>query len=203
MKKIKALFTDIGGVILTNGWDHHGRNRAIEKFNLDKEEVNERHHLTYDTYELGKIDLATYLKRTVFYKKRDFTVKQFKDFMFAQSQALPDMINFIKELKVKNNLRTLAVSNEAKEVNNYRIKKFKLKEIIDGFISSSFVNMRKPDVEIFKMALDISQYEPGEVVYLEDRMMFVEVANSLGINGIHHTDLESTKLKLQKLGLKI
>lgn len=203
MKKIKALFTDIGGVILTNGWDHVGREKAILKFNLDKEEVNERHHLTYDTFELGKIDLTTYLKRTVFYQKRNFTQKEFKDFMFSLSTPFPDMINLVREVKAKNNLRTLVISNESKELNNYRIKKFKLKEIIDGFISSSYVNMRKPDEGIFRMALDISQYEPDEVVYLDDRMMFVEIANSLGINGIQHTDIESTKQKFQYFGLKI
>lgn len=205
MKKIKALFTDIGGVILTNGWDHIGRDKAIAEFNLDsdKDEINERHHLTYDTFELGKIDLTTYLKRTLFYKKRNFTQKEFKDFMFSLSTPFPDMINLIREVKAKNNLRTLVISNESKELNNYRIKKFRLKEIIDGFISSSYVNMRKPDEGIFRMALDISQYEPDEVVYMDDRMMFVEIANSLGINGIQHTEIESTKLKLQSFGLKI
>ncbi|MBS1492262.1 MAG: HAD hydrolase-like protein [Bacteroidetes bacterium] len=205
MKKIKALFTDIGGVILTNGWDHICREKAIVKFKLepDKEEINERHHLTYDTFELGKIDLTTYLKRTVFYQKRNFTQKEFKDFMFLLSTPFPDMINLIREVKSKNNLRTLVISNESKELNNYRIKKFRLKEIIDGFISSSYVNMRKPDEGIFRMALDISQYEPDEVVYMDDRMMFVEIANSLGINGIQHTDIESTKQKLQSFGLKI
>ena len=203
MKKIKALFTDIGGVILSNGWDHIGREKAVHKFNLNKDEVNERHHLTYDTYEIGKIDLNTYLKRTVFYKKRNFTVKEFKEFMFAQSVSYPHMMKFIKDLKIKNNLRTIAVSNEAKELNNYRIKKFKLKEIIDAFVSSSYVHFRKPDEDIFKVALDVAQFEPDEVVYLEDRMMFVEVANSLGINGIHHTDYASTVYKLAEFGLKV
>ncbi len=203
MKKIKALFTDIGGVLLTNGWDHVGREKAVEKFNLNKEEVNERHHLTYDTFELGKIDLTTYLKRTVFYEKRNFTEKEFKDFMFALSVPFPEMIELVRNIKAENNLRTLVISNESKELNNYRIKKFKLKEIIDGFISSSYVNMRKPDEGIFRMALDISQYAPDEVVYLDDRMMFVEIAVSLGINGIHHIDLESTTTKLKEFGLKI
>jgi len=203
MKKIKALFTDIGGVILSNGWDHTGREKAVAKFNLNKDEINERHHLTYDTYELGKIDLNTYLKRTVFYKKRSFTVKEFKDFMFAQSVSYPHMIQLLKEIKAKNNLRTIAVSNEAKELNNYRIKKFRLKEVIDAFVSSSYVHFRKPDEDIFKLALDVAQFHPDEVVYLEDRMMFVEVAGSLGINAIHHTDYASTVFKLKEYGIKL
>lgn len=203
MKKIKALFTDIGGVLLTNGWDHIGRERAVIKFNLNKDEVNERHHLTYDTFELGKIDLNTYLKRTVFYEKRNFTRKEFKNFMFTQSVAFPDMIELVKSVKEKNKLRTVVVSNESKELNDYRIKKFRLKEIIDGFISSSYVAMRKPDEGIFKMALGVSQSEPDEVVYIDDRMMFVEIAVSLGINGIHHTDYESTVAKLKKYKLKV
>jgi len=60
MKKttpVTTLFTDIGGVLLTNGWDRKGRAAAAKHFRLDLEELNERHHLTYDTYESGKLDL--------------------------------------------------------------------------------------------------------------------------------------------------
>lgn len=198
---MKALFLDIGGVLLTNGWDRIARNRAVEKFNLDKDEVHERHHLTFDTYESGKLSLDEYLNRVVFYENRSFSKDEFKAFMFSQSQELPGMLNFIRELKKKNGLKITAVSNEGRELIDYRIQKFKLFEIFDAFIASSYVHFRKPDVDIYKIALDITQIQPDQIAYLDDRHMFVEVANSLGIYGIHHTSYESSKQRLSRLGL--
>lgn len=203
VKKINTLFLDIGGVLLTNGWDRSARNKAVEKFGLDLDEVNERHHLTFDTYEVGKLSLDEYMNRVVFYRKRNFSKDEFRKFMFSQSQKLPDMISFIRRLKDKYNLRVTAVSNEGRELTEYRINKFKLYKIFDAFVASSFVHFRKPDVDIYKVALDVSQVSPREVMYIDDRHMFVEVAKTLGIKGIHHTGYESTKIKLEKAGLRL
>jgi len=198
---ITTFFLDIGGVLLTNGWDRQSRVKAIEQFNLDGEEVNERHHLTFDTYEVGKISLDEYLDRVIFYEMRTFTKSDFKEFMFAQSQQLPDMIDYIKKLKFKYSLRVTAVSNEGRELTEHRIEKFKLYDLFDSFVASSFVHFRKPDVDIFKIALDVSQTSPEKVVYIDDRHMFVEVAGTVGIKGIHHTSFPSTKVKLAEFGL--
>jgi putative hydrolase of the HAD superfamily len=202
-KKINTLFLDIGGVLLTNGWDRQARYKAVKQFNLDLDEVNERHHLTFDTYEVGKLSLDDYMNRVVFYRKRNFTKDDFRKFMFSQSQKLPDMISFIRRLKDKYKLRVTAVSNEGRELTEYRINKFKLYEIFDAFVASSFVHFRKPDVDIYKVALDVSQVSPREVMYIDDRHMFVEVAKTLGIKGIHHTSYDSTKIKLEKAGLRL
>ncbi len=201
--QIKALFLDIGGVLLTNGWDRGARQRAVEKFDLDLDEINERHHLTFDTYEEGKLSLTEYMDRVVFYEKRDFTKTDFKNFMFSQSQELPHMLDYIKSLKEKYNLRVTAVSNEGRELTEYRINQFKLRQLFDAFIASSFVHFRKPDTDIYQIALDISQVQPENVAYLDDRHMFVEVASSIGINGVHHQSYEKTKTKLEEYGLKL
>lgn len=201
--EIKTLFLDIGGVLLTNGWDHNARRRAMVTFDLNYEEVNERHHLTFDTYEEGKLNLDEYLKRVIFFEERSFTENEFKNFMFAQSKPFPGMINYIRRLKSHFNLKAVAVSNEGRELNEFRIKKFKLDELFDAFISSSFVHYRKPDEDIFRIALDISQTAPGHVVYLDDRLMFVEIARQIGIKAIHHQELEKTKRALTELGLSL
>lgn len=201
--RIKTLFLDIGGVLLTNGWDRHARDRAIEKFGLEAEEMHERHHLTFDTYEEGKLKLDEYLQRVVFFKKRDFSLEDFKKFMFSQSKPFDDMIAIIKKLKAKYDLRVMAVSNEGRELNAHRIEKFRLNEFIDAFISSSFVHFRKPDEDMFRIALDISQTPPEEVAYLDDRPMFVEIACSLGIQGILHENPEKSRQALAELGLTL
>jgi putative hydrolase of the HAD superfamily len=203
---ITTMFLDIGGVLLTNGWGHQSRRDAAEKFNLDYTEMSDRHHLTFDTYEEGKLSLDEYLNRLVFYEDRPFTREDFKTFMFAQSQQKPEMAQtegLLKGLRAKYNLKVATVSNEGLEIARYRIKKFNLGSYVDFFIFSCFVHCRKPDTDLYRLALDCAQVLPKQVVYLDDRAMFVEVARGLGIHGIHHTGYECTRSALACLGLSL
>ena len=198
---ITTLFLDIGGVLLTNGFDHAARGRAAAKFKLQLADLENRHHLTFDTYEEGKLTLQEYLDRVVFYRKRTFTRDQFRRFMFAQSKPYPEMIGLAKQLKARHGLKIAVVSNEARELNEYRIRTFGLAEWIDCFISSCFVHIRKPDADIYRLALDVTQVPAREVVYIENTPMFVRIAEGLGIRSILHTDYKSTARKLASLGL--
>jgi len=201
--KVTTLFLDIGGVLLTNGWDRHARRRAVDKFNLDYDEVDERHHLTFDTYEEGKLTLDEYLNRVVFFEERDFSKDDFKKFMYDQSKPIPEMISLIRKVSEQHSLRNVAISNEGRELTEHRIREFKLGEFIEAFISSCFVHFRKPDEDMFRMALDISQAVPEESIYIDDRPMFVEVARGMGIHGIYHTSPESTRDALSDMGLVV
>jgi len=199
---ITCLFLDIGGVLLTDGWDHHARKRAATHFRLKWTEMEDRHRLTSDTYEEGKLTLEEYLDRVVFCEKRPFTRAQFRRFMFAQSKSYPRMIEWVRKLKEKYGLKIVVVSNEARELNSHRIRKFKLDEFVDCFISSCFVHVRKPDADIFRLALDIAQARTRQVVYIENTPMFVQIAEGLGIRSILHTDYRSTRAKLASFGLR-
>jgi putative hydrolase of the HAD superfamily len=199
---ITTLFLDIGGVLLTDGWDHHARRRAAKNFKLEFAEMENRHHLTFDTYEEGKLSLEEYLGRVVFYQKRPFSRAQFRRFMFAQSQPFPQMIALVVQLKLRYGLKITVVSNEARELNAHRIRKFKLDGFVDSFVSSCFVHMRKPDVDIFQLALDITQAQARQVVYIENTPMFVQIAEGLGIRSILHTNYASTCAILASLGLR-
>ena len=205
MKKatsITCLFLDVGGVLLTNGWGHQSRALAADAFDLNLEEMEDRHHLTFDTYEVGKLTLEEYLSRTVFYEERPFTRDQFREFMFAQSQPYPEMIELVRNLKAQHELRIAVVNNEARELNSHRIRTFKLGEFVDFFISSCFVHFRKPDADIFRLALDIAQVRAEQVVYINDQPMFVQIAAGLGVRSICHTDYQSTRAQLASFGLK-
>ncbi|MGK2864524.1 MAG: HAD-IA family hydrolase [Chitinophagaceae bacterium] len=197
---ITTLFLDIGGVLLTKGWGHESRYLAAEKFNLDIPEMEERHKIVFVTFELGKLTLEEYLDLTVFYKERNFSKDEFRQFMFSQSQPYPEMIELIKQLKKRYGLKVVAVSNEARELNAYRIEEFKLAEFIDFFVSSTYVQLRKPDVDIYKLALDMSQSQPAETICIDDVCVFTNVAESLRIKGICHIDYETTGKELQALG---
>jgi len=198
---ITTLFLDVGGVLLTNGWDRSMRRRAAELFSLDYAEMDERHHLTFDTYEQGKLSLETYLNRVVFYEKRSFTMDEFRKFMFEQSKPFPEMIDMICGLKGRYKLKLAAVSNEGRELTQYRVKTFGLTNFIDFFVSSSYVHVRKPDEDIFRIALDLSNAPPENVLYIDDRAMFVEVAEGLGFRGLHHKGYDQTKAALAGYGL--
>ena len=200
---VTTLFIDIGGVLLTNGWDREARKKAAKEFGLDLDELNERHHLIFSTYEVGKITLDDYLRLVIFYEVRKFSTDQFKNFMFEYSQPYTDMIQLIYQLKNQYKLKVAAVSNEGRELTQYRIKKFNLDNFIDFFISSSFVHFRKPDSEIFKIALDIAQVSVEKVLYIEDRLMFIQIAGELGIRGLHHIVYKSTRSKLGHYGLQL
>jgi len=200
---IRVLFLDIGGVLLTNGWDRAMRQRAAEEFGLDLEEMNERHNLTFDTYERGLLSLDEYLGRVVFYRDRAFTPEQFKDYMFRQSQPIGDNIEVFRRVAGANRLRVGSINNEGRELAIHRICEFHLTELIEFFITSSFVHFRKPDADIFRLALDIAQVPPEGAVYVEDRPMFVEVARDLGIRSIHHENLEKTLRALAGVGLEV
>ena len=199
---ITTLFIDIGEVLLTNGWGHDFRSLAAQKFNLDFTDFDTRHAIAFETYELGKLTMDEYLDIAVFYKPRDFTKNEFRQFMFTQSKPYPEMIDLIKRLKKRYGLKIIAVSNEARELNTYRIQEFKLAGFIDFFVSSTYIHIRKPDTDIYNLALDMAQVQPGEVICIDDVPVFVTVAESMGIKSICHIDYESTCKRLQSFGFE-
>ena len=198
---ITCLFLDVGGVLLTDGWSHGTSKLAARTFGLNLDELKIRHNQALDPYELGKFTISEYLSQVVFYQKRPFTPAQFRKFMFAQSKPFPKMIELARRLKARYGLKILVVNNEGHGLNEYRIQKFHLDGFVDFFISSCVVHLRKPDPDIFRMALETAQVPPDRVVYIDNTPMFVQIAKGLGIRSILHTDYRSTSSKLAAFGL--
>jgi len=199
--KITTLFLDVGGVLLTDGWDRESRKRAAVLFKVDHLAMEKRHHMVFEVYEEGKLSLEKYLDMVVFYRERTFSHDQFKDFMFEQSLPFTNMIALIAAIKKLYGLKVGVVSNEARELNEFRIQKFGLNQLADFFISSSFVHLRKPDPDIFRLALDIAQVPAENILFMDDQALFVSIANGFGMKAIHHIDFTSTARKLQSFGL--
>jgi len=200
---VRTLFLDIGNVILTNGWDRELRRSTADLFHIDYAALDERHHLTYDTYESGKLSFDDYLDRVIFFKPREFSKQDIKDFIFSHTKTFPEMISLLQGLKASHGLHLVAVSNEGRELMEYRIRHFNLGSWIDTFIGSCYVHFRKPDLDIYRLALDVAQSPPHEVLYIDDRAMFVEVAATLGIRGIVHRGYPSTLAALAEHGLSL
>ena len=200
---ITTLFLDIGGVLLTNGWDRHIRPRAADHFALDPVDFENRHKLSFDSLERGHCTLDTYLDRTVFHTPRPFTREAFVAFMFEQSQPLPGVIDFFSELKERNGLRVVAVSNENRALNDHRIRHFGLRHLVDCFVSSCYTGFRKPDPDLFRLALDLCQTPAAQVAFVDNTPLFVDIAETLGMHGVRHTSLETTRCRLSDLGLSL
>jgi putative hydrolase of the HAD superfamily len=201
MAEITALFWDNGGVILTNGWDRDARKLAVGTFHLDWEDFEDRHELMLDAFETGALSLDDYLKRTVFYRPRSFTPEDFKKFMFAQSQPLPDSLAFAGELARSRKYLMAALNNESLEINEYRIKKFKLRDYFEAFFSSCYLGVRKPNAGIYKLALEITQRGPGECILIDDRGLNLECARELGMNTIQYKNLAQLREDLARFGV--
>jgi putative hydrolase of the HAD superfamily len=201
--KITTLFFDVGGVILTNGWDSVARRAAIAKFRLGATEFEKRHELANPAWERGEISLEEYLARTIFYSERTFSPQEFEDFMYAQSQALPESLEFVRRIARSENYLMAVISNESAEINAYRIQKFNLRDIFVAFFSSCYVGIQKPDTRIFQMALRVMQRDASECIFVDDRAENVEGARKAGMNGIHFQNMAQLSLELKKLGVQV
>ena len=201
MSTIRALFWDVGGVLLTNAWDHTQRTPALKHFHLedDEEEFHNRHEMVVSSFERGKITLDEYLDRTVFYRPRPFTREAFRNYMFSLSQPFPGVVQFAQSLSNKYYMGT--INNESRDLNYYRIEKFGLRNIFRLFISSCFVGLRKPESGIYRLALEVTQIPAEDCCFIDDRALNLECAAKLGMHTIEMDSLDQLRADLQKLGV--
>jgi putative hydrolase of the HAD superfamily len=198
---ISAIFWDVGGVLLSNAWDHEQRQRTLKQFNLDEVEFESRHEMLVSSFERGKISLPEYLERTIFYRPRSFTLDAFKQYMFSMSQPDPDTLQLAKELSRSCKYLMSTINNESKELNLFRIQAFGLREIFSLFVSSCFVGLRKPEEGIYRLALEITQRPPEECCFVDDRPLNLDSASRLGMHVIQMENAQQLRQDLQKLGV--
>lgn len=201
MATIRALFWDVGGVLLTNAWDRTERAAALEHFHLDEEEFHDRHEMVVSSFERGKITLDEYLDRTVFYRPRPFTQDAFRDFMFSLSQPFPEVLEFARGLSDSGKYFMGTINNESRELNYYRIEKYGLRKIFRLFISSCFVGFRKPEKDIYRLALETTQIPAEACCFIDDRSLNLECATKLGMQAIQMQTVEQLRDDLGTLGV--
>jgi len=201
MAAVTTLFWDNGGVILTNGWDRDSRQKAVEKFHLDWADFEDRHELMLNAFEEGRATLDEYLRRTIFYRQRDFKPEEFKQFMFDQSQPFPESLDLLARLARTRRYAMAALNNESLEINEYRVRKFKLREYFEMFLSSCYLGVRKPMPQIYQLALRITQREAAECVLIDDRGLNLEYAREQGMHTIQFQNAAQLRGELEKLGI--
>jgi putative hydrolase of the HAD superfamily len=199
--KISAIFWDLGGVLLSNAWDHNQRRQAMDKFQLDSTEFEDRHEMLASSFERGKINLADYLERTVFYRDRPFTIGAFREFMYSLSLPNNEALTIARSLAASGKYFMGTINNESTDLNDYRIAKFGLRDIFDVFVSSCFVRLRKPDEAIYRLALEVTQMPPAECCFIDDRELNLDVAKRLGMSTIRMQNAQQLQEELAKLGI--
>lgn len=203
MPTITTLFWDIGGVIMTNGWDHNSRMDAAQTFGLDWEEYRERHDLSFPAFDAGQITLNQYLDRTIFYRPRSFTREEFTAFMFAQSKEYPETRAVLSDVARSGKYYVASINNEPRELNDYRIEAFNLRKDFQAFFSSCYLNARKPEETIYRIALEVSQRPPENSVFIDDRTLNLENPRRLGMQVIHHLNATQLRGDLKALGIQV
>jgi putative hydrolase of the HAD superfamily len=203
MSDVTALFWDVGGVILSNGWDRADRLAGTRKFGLDWEEFQDRHDLANPAFEAGRITLDTYLQRTVFYRKRNFTPEEFKAFIFAQSEEFPESRAILSSVAATGKYLLATINNEALELNERRIQQFQLRREFKAFFSSCYLGIRKPDEGIYRLALEVTQRQPEECVFIDDRELNVECARMLRMRTIQFQNAAQLRQDLAANGVVV
>jgi putative hydrolase of the HAD superfamily len=203
MAKINTLFWDNGGVILTNGWDRSSRRAAVEKFKLDWADFEDRHELMLNAFETGRATIDEYLRRTVFYRERPFTPDDFKKFMFEQSQPFPESLEFLGKLAQTRAYLMASLNNESREINEYRIHTFQLRDYFQSFFSSCYLGVRKPEEQIYRLALEIAQREPEECILIDDRGLNLECAREIGMHTIQFKNVDQLRQDLVQQGIVV
>jgi putative hydrolase of the HAD superfamily len=200
---IQAIFWDVGGVLLSNAWDHQQRLAAINHFRISLEEFEDRHAMVVSSFERGKITLEEYLDRTVFYRNRPFTRETFKEFMCSLSRPAPEVLAFAQSLADSGKYLMSTINNESRELNLYRIEKYNLRKIFRLFVSSCFVGLRKPEQEIYRVALEITQIPPQQCCFIDDRSLNLECAAKLGMQTFEMVTLDGLRKDLEKVGVGV
>jgi putative hydrolase of the HAD superfamily len=204
MGRVRTVMWDVGGVLLTNGWDHIQRERVLQHFGLPLDPFEKIHAFCNDAWEKDQISVDEYLEKTVFFEPRPFSPADFFAVMKEQSLVLPNTaLRIFEQVAASDDLSVAVLNNESRALNDYRVEKFGLARYASCFISSCYVGLRKPHPEIYKLALDLLQHDPDEVVFIDDRSENIATAKSLGMHGIVHKTASQTAAELGQLGIAV
>lgn len=196
MAAITAMFFDVGGVMLSNGWDRPTRRLAAQHFHFDWDDLEERHELVVSAFETGRLTLDEYLDQTIFYCPQSFSREEFKAFMYAQSRPDLETLALAAELAAQRKYLMATLNNESAELNAYRIRQFHLRDSFTVFFTSCYLGLRKPDPRIYRLAADLTQRDLGECLLVDDRALNVDAARKVGMRAIRFENAAQLRREL-------
>jgi putative hydrolase of the HAD superfamily len=202
MLPFDAILFDVGGVLLTNGWDHRERASVIGQFGLDLADFEKRHPEPNDAWERDAISLDEYLQATVFYEPRGFSRDEFFRAMCAQSKPFENNgLGVLKEIAASCKYIVGTLNNEARATNDYRFEQYGIRKNIDVAFSSCYVGLRKPGQAIYKRALDILGTEGTRTLFIDDRAENAAAAAAAGMTAIRFEGADKLRGQLADYGV--
>ncbi len=203
MDTITTLFFDIGGVCLSNGWDHEQRRAVAKQFGIEHESFDSRHQQIVDSLERGFMTLHEYLDWAVFYEPRAFSHEELEQAIKRLSTPIDGTLELVRAVGRSRRYLQMTINNESRELNEYRIERFGLGELFTGFFTSCYLGLLKPQPEHYRRALQIAQRPAGQCLYIDDRPLNVEVARILGMQTIHFESAAQLERDLRDAGVQL
>jgi putative hydrolase of the HAD superfamily len=202
VRPFDVILFDIGGVLLTNGWDHGDREQIFNRFGIDVTDYQERQSKLYEPWDTGRITADQFLSETIFHCPRPFTREEFWQAVLACSQWLEDgALGILEEIVASNRYLVGALNNEPRETNQYRFEHFGLSRWLRVRLSSCYLGLRKPDLAYYRRAIEILGVLPERILFIDDRIVNVEAAQQVGLRALHYEGAQKLRGELEELGV--
>jgi len=217
-KMIKAIIFDLGGVLMTDVPLKEIAEDLSKRFTPSAEEIWAYLYPSeyWELLTLGKITEEEYWDDFLKALKISGKLEVRSEKSEVRSQKLK------KELKKKvrsslfplghstriinllrNRYKLAILSNHAKEWSEYMKQKFDLFKSFDPIIFSCDVGFRKPDPQIYEMALERLKCDPEECIFIDDKKRNTDAAEKLGMKGIVFEQASRLLEDLLILGLEL
>jgi len=195
---IEVILYDLGNVILP--FSHFQIAEKLSRFSQRIEFQNPAKIFSYlfdfekgavNGYEVGKVSSLEFFQSLKEFFKLSLSFEEFIPIwndIFLENQEVSQTI-----LSQKGKWKLGLLSNTNPLHFDYVLKKFPILRTFDKWILSHEVGFKKPRVEIFKRAIEWANVTPPKILFIDDMKEHVEVAISLGMQGIHFISAEQLK----------
>ena len=211
MQKLRfsSVFWDFGGVITSSPFE------AFSNFelnnNLPKDfirKVNSTNHKSnaWAQLEQSKINLEEF---DVLFKKESkslgYEVSGGQILNLLQGEIRPEMVNALEKLKKENFTLACLTNNfnsgdkNQSALDDINEERTKIMNNFDYIIESKELGIRKPDVEFYLKALEISGADPKKTIFLDDLGINLKPAKELGMTTIKVLDSDQALKELSNL----
>lgn len=194
---VKAIFFDIGGVILRTEYQAP-REHLAERLNLTSEDL---YKAVFESETSRKASLGTVSEdehwTTVARKlgRSEAEAKSIREEFFAGDVVDRDLLNFIRSLRPR--YKTGVISNAWSDMRAFIVEN-KFDDAFDSLTISAEVGVIKPQPKIYQLALEQAKVQASDAVFVDDMPANIEAANMLGMHGILFRDPHETLTQLKK-----
>jgi len=198
---IKAIFFDLGGVILRTEYQAP-RQHLAETFGMDYDEIDK---IVFGGGPNGSAAKASigeiteeehWLNVMKLLKQPADEYERIREEFFGGDVIDHEILDFLRALKP--NYKVGLISNAWSGLRDYIVRE-KFDDVFDHMVISAEVGVAKPEPKIYHIALEQFQVQAGEAVFVDDFIENIEACERLGMKGIHFKNREQAIEELREL----